>query len=121
MSFVINPLTGRQIRVGGATYNKVMTMIPKQRVAGGLMVDLEHYHPRREQRVKRAIINRSLRSHSPVVRQGAKRSYRKQYEERKSPNMSATLFTPGTHRKGNDKKWWKIAVTSKGVHRWIRV
>jgi len=39
---------------------------------------------------------------------------------RQGPSDSATLFSEGTVKKGNDGNEWMIAVTTAGVHRWIR-
>ena len=37
---------------------------------------------------------------------------------RKGPSESATAFSAGTLKKGNDGNMWKIIVTQKGIHRW---
>ncbi len=38
---------------------------------------------------------------------------------RPSPTASATLFAPGTRRKGNDGRMYEVAVTKTGVQRWV--
>ena len=38
---------------------------------------------------------------------------------RKSPTESATAFTVGTIKKGNDKERYVVTKTSTGVHRWV--
>ena len=40
---------------------------------------------------------------------------------RKGPTESATLFSEGTTKLGNDGNTWIIVVTDAGVHRWSRV
>jgi hypothetical protein len=40
---------------------------------------------------------------------------------RKSPSESATMFSIGTVKKGNDGNMWKIIATASGVHRWSKV
>jgi hypothetical protein len=37
---------------------------------------------------------------------------------RKGPSESATAFSAGTVKKGNDGNMWKIIVTKTGTHRW---
>ena len=38
--------------------------------------------------------------------------------DRPSPSASATLYKPGTKKKGNDGRMWKVALTKSQVHRW---
>jgi hypothetical protein len=146
-----NPLTNRFMRVGGRTYKSVMSLLPEcefkpsarppkslkvskdvkaPRMAGALMVDREndwdnYFSPLApEWRVtlgQRRIRNKSLRSSNLTTYKGARRSLKNKYLTRPSPNLSATLFTPGTRRKGNDKKMWVITKTRLGVHRWTRI
>jgi hypothetical protein len=40
---------------------------------------------------------------------------------RPSPSDSATLFAPGTLRRGNDGRMYVIKTTANGVHRWVPV
>ena len=40
---------------------------------------------------------------------------------RQGPTESATLFSEGTTKLGNDGNMWTIVVTDSGVHRWSRV
>lgn len=40
---------------------------------------------------------------------------------RKSPSESATKFSIGNIKKGNDGNMWKIIATSSGTHRWQKV
>ena len=40
---------------------------------------------------------------------------------RQGPTESATLFSEGTNKLGNDGNMWIIVVTDAGVHRWSRV
>jgi hypothetical protein len=40
---------------------------------------------------------------------------------RKSPTESATMFSIGDVKKGNDGNTWKIIATSSGVHRWQKI
>ena len=40
---------------------------------------------------------------------------------RKGPSESATQFSVGTMKKGNDGNKWKITETSSGVHRWSKM
>ena len=40
---------------------------------------------------------------------------------RKSPSESATKFSVGFIKKGNDGNMWKIVVTTAGVHRWAKI
>ena len=40
---------------------------------------------------------------------------------RKSPTESATMFSIGYNKKGNDGNTWKIIATSSGVHRWQKI
>lgn len=40
---------------------------------------------------------------------------------RKGPSESATQFSVGTIKKGNDGNKWKITETSSGVHRWSKI
>ena len=40
---------------------------------------------------------------------------------RKSPSESATKFSVGFVKKGNDGNMWKIVATSAGVHRWAKI
>jgi hypothetical protein len=40
---------------------------------------------------------------------------------RQGPSESATLFSEGTTKLGNDGNMWIIVVTDAGVHRWSRV
>lgn len=40
---------------------------------------------------------------------------------RKSPTESATKFSIGNIKKGNDGNMWKIIATSSGVHRWQKI
>ena len=37
---------------------------------------------------------------------------------RKGPSESATAFSVGTVKRGNDGNMWKIIITATGVHRW---
>jgi len=37
---------------------------------------------------------------------------------RKGPPESATAFSVGTIKKGNDGNMWKIIITATGIHRW---
>jgi len=37
---------------------------------------------------------------------------------RKGPSESATAFSVGTVKRGNDGNMWKIIITSTGIHRW---
>ena len=39
---------------------------------------------------------------------------------RPSPTASATLYKPGTELLGNDGTMWHVALTSAGIHRWMR-
>jgi len=39
---------------------------------------------------------------------------------RKSPADSATQFSEGTQKKGQDGKMWTVAITKAGVHRWVQ-
>ena len=38
---------------------------------------------------------------------------------RKSPAESATQFSEGTQKKGQDGQEWVVATTKAGVHRWV--
>jgi len=40
---------------------------------------------------------------------------------RQGPTESATLFSEGATKRGNDGNMWTIVVTDAGVHRWSRV
>ena len=40
---------------------------------------------------------------------------------RKGPTESATQFSIGTTKRGNDGNRWKIIVTDSGVHRWSKI
>ena len=40
---------------------------------------------------------------------------------RPSPSVSATKFAPGQVKQGNNGFPWKVAVNTKGVHRWVPV
>lgn len=40
---------------------------------------------------------------------------------RKSPSESATKFSIGNIKQGNDGNMWKIIATSSGVHRWQKI
>lgn len=40
---------------------------------------------------------------------------------RPSPTESATLFSVGTFRIGNDNNWWQVQQASNGVQRWVKV
>ena len=40
---------------------------------------------------------------------------------RRGPADSATMFTIGTKKKGNDGNIWKIGVNKNGVKRWIKL
>lgn len=40
---------------------------------------------------------------------------------RKGPSESATKFSVGFVKKGNDGNMWKIAATATGVHRWSKI
>ena len=40
---------------------------------------------------------------------------------RKSPSESATKFSIGFVKKGNDGNMWKIIATAAGVHRWAKI
>lgn len=40
---------------------------------------------------------------------------------RKSPSESATKFSVGFVKKGNDGNMWKIITTTAGVHRWAKI
>jgi len=42
-------------------------------------------------------------------------------KNRKSPTESATKFSIGNVKKGNDGNMWKIIATSSGVHRWQKI
>jgi len=45
----------------------------------------------------------------------------KTQKSRKGPAESATQFSVGTIKKGNDGNKWKIIVTNSGVHRWSKM
>ena len=40
---------------------------------------------------------------------------------RKAPTASATLFKPGTVKKGNDGNKWTIVADTRGVQRWQKI
>ena len=40
---------------------------------------------------------------------------------RKGPSESATKFSVGFVKKGNDGNMWKIVATAAGVHRWSKI
>ena len=40
---------------------------------------------------------------------------------RPSPTDSATAYSVGTFRKGNDGNWWQVQQASNGVQRWVKV
>lgn len=40
---------------------------------------------------------------------------------RKAPTASATLFKPGTTKKGNDGNKWTIVADTRGVQRWKKI
>jgi hypothetical protein len=40
---------------------------------------------------------------------------------RKGPSESATKFSIGFVKKGNDGNMWKIVATTAGVHRWTKI
>jgi len=40
---------------------------------------------------------------------------------RPSPSVSATVYPEGYKMVGNDGDMWKIAINSKGIHRWVKV
>ena len=40
---------------------------------------------------------------------------------RKGPSESATKFSIGFVKKGNDGNMWKIVATTTGVHRWSKI
>lgn len=42
-------------------------------------------------------------------------------KRRKGPTESATIFSIGTIKKGNDGNNWKIIETASGVHRWSKM
>jgi len=42
-------------------------------------------------------------------------------ELRKGPSASATKFSIGTKKKGNDGNMWIIIATSSGIHRWKKI
>jgi len=41
-------------------------------------------------------------------------------KQRKGPTASATLFSVGTVRTGNDGCRWMVEANKNGVHRWVR-
>lgn len=45
----------------------------------------------------------------------------KTQKTRKGPAESATQFSVGTIKKGNDGNKWKITQTSSGIHRWSKI
>jgi hypothetical protein len=130
---IVNPMTGRLIKVGGSTYNTVFGG-NTSRSGGALMVDREMWlrrlRPRKTIKVvkprkpkpvtarKRLIVLKSMLSHNETVHKGAMRSLTGKYKTRPSPSMSATLFTVGTRERGNDGRMWKIIETRNGVRRW---
>lgn len=121
MSQIINPLTGRLIRVGGTTFTKLYGLTTKRRggsckVGGELMVDRERWL-KPTSRQKR-MVAKSMWSNDTIVQKGAKRSLKGHYRSRPSPPMSATLFTEGSRERGNDGRIWKISTTRSGTKRW---
>ena len=40
---------------------------------------------------------------------------------RKGPTASATAFSVGTKKKGNDGNMWVVKKASNGVKRWIKI
>ena len=42
-------------------------------------------------------------------------------KDRISPSESATLFSVGTEKKGNDGNTWIIAVNKKNIKRWKKL
>lgn len=40
---------------------------------------------------------------------------------RPSPTDSATAYSVGTFRRGNDGNWWQVQQASNGVQRWVKV
>lgn len=40
---------------------------------------------------------------------------------RPSPSISATLFSVGARRQGNDGAMWTVTANSRGIQRWVRV
>jgi len=130
---IVNPMTGRLVKVGGKTYNTVFGVTNQPRSGGSLMVDREMWLRRLRMRKvkpikarkpkavtprKRLIVLKSLLSSSKTVHNGALRSLKGKYKTRPSPSMSATLFTVGTRERGNDGRMWKVIKTSNGVRRW---
>lgn len=55
------------------------------------------------------------------VRKAADRSMKGRYLGRPSPAVSATLYTPGTRKVGNDGNIWVIRVDRNGRHSWKRL
>lgn len=43
------------------------------------------------------------------------------HNTRKAPTASATLFKPGTTKKGNDGNKWTIVADTRGVQRWKKI
>lgn len=57
-----------------------------------------------------------------VLDAAVKRTDSKRNKQRPSPRLSARVaFTQGImRRRGNDRKMWRIQLTSAGVPRWVR-
>ena len=54
-------------------------------------------------------------------RSSRKKSHKR--EGRPSPNVSATLFSPGTERKGHDGNWYVVRASrrkGRSVKRWVK-
>jgi hypothetical protein len=47
--------------------------------------------------------------------------YNMPHTTRKAPTASATLFKPGTTKKGNDGNKWTIVADTRGVQRWKKI
>ena len=44
----------------------------------------------------------------------------KTLKNRKGPSFSATKFSVGTKKRGNDGNMWKIVKNKKGTKRWLK-
>ena len=118
VTYVRNPVTGRLIVKGGATYKKVFNK------------KVLHQRKRTKSRTKKKKTRTQSRSRVRVQKAQPRRrrarprdrgpKFKKLKFNRPSPALSATLYRGGTIRTGNDGRLYKVNVGKGGIHRWVR-
>ncbi len=123
----INPLTGRRIKAGSVTYNKLVSRRVKPVVIQEPVVySVPRIRVKKVPAKKRVTVPRRIprvvehRTEGQRRQAAINRSYSARYQSRPSPSLSATLVPLGKVMTGNDGNRW-VTMASGRTQRWVRV